>query len=150
MSAFEALTTLLCSTPVLVAPHFGKPFRLEVDASGTGVGAVLLQTGEDGLNHSISFFLKKFLKHQMYCSTIEKEALALIFALQYFEVYIGSTVQPVTIFTDHNALTFLQQMSNANHSLVRCSLICQGYNVKICHKKVIENVIADSLSRVNQ
>ncbi len=63
MSAFESLTTLLCSTPVLVAPHFGKPFRLEVDASGTGVGAVLLQTGEDGLNHSISFFLKKFLKH---------------------------------------------------------------------------------------
>ncbi len=86
----------------------------------------------------------------MYYSTIEKEALALILALQYFEVYIGSTVQPVTIFTDHNALTFLQQMSNANHRLMQWSLICQGYNMKICHKKVIENVIADSLSRVNQ
>ncbi len=97
-SAFEALKTLLCSAPVLVAPQFGKPFLLEVEASSTGVGAVLLQTGEDGLNHPISFFSKKFLKHQMSYNTIEKEALALILALQHFEVYIGSTVQPVTIF----------------------------------------------------
>lgn len=83
-------------------------------------------------------------------STKEKEALALILALQYFEVYIGSTVQPVTIFTDHNPLTFLQQMSNANRRLMRWSLIGQGYNLKICHKKGIENVIAYSLSHVNQ
>ncbi len=39
-SAFEALKTLLCSAPVLVAPQFGKPFLLEVDASGTGVGFI--------------------------------------------------------------------------------------------------------------
>ncbi|XDV49410.1 hypothetical protein PO909_018663 [Leuciscus waleckii] len=149
-SAFEALKTLLCSSPVLVAPLFEKPFLIEVDASGSGVGAVLLQTGEDFLNHPISFFSKKFLKHQMNYSTIEKEALALILALQHFEVYIGSSVQPVTIFTDHNPLTFLQQMSNSNHRLMRWSLICQSYNMKICHKKGIENVIADSLSRVNQ
>lgn len=69
-SAFEALKTLLCSTPVLVAPQFEKPFLLEVDASGIGVGAVLLQTGEDGLNHPISFFSKKFLKHQTNYSTV--------------------------------------------------------------------------------
>ncbi len=134
-SAFEALKTLLCSAPVLVAPQFGKPFLLEVDASGTGVGAVLLQTGEDGLNHPISFFSKKFLKHQMSYSTIEKEALALILALQHFEVYIGSTVQPVTIFTGHNPLTFLQQMSNANPRLMRWSLICQGYNLKMSQER---------------
>lgn len=149
-SAFEALKTLLCSAPVLVAPQFEKPFLLEVDASGTGIGAVLLQTGEDDLNHPISFFSKKFLKHQMNYSTIEKEALALILALQHFEVYIGSSVSPVTIFTDHNPLTFLQLMSNSNHRLMRWSLICQSYNMKICHKKGIENVLADSLSRVNQ
>lgn len=67
-AAFEALKTLLCSAPVLVAPCFDKPFMLEVDASGTGAGAVLLQTGEDDLNHPIGFFSRKFLKH----STIEK------------------------------------------------------------------------------
>ncbi len=149
-SSFEALKTLLCSAPVLAAPCFEKPFLLEVDASGTGAGAILLQTDAAGLNHPISFFSKKFHKHQINYSTIEKEALALILALQHFEVYVGSSSQPLTVYTDHNPLVFLQRMSNANHRLMRWSLICQSYNLVICHKKGIDNVIADSLSRVNQ
>lgn len=148
-AAFNALKMLLCTNPVLIAPDFEKPFLLEVDASGSGAGAVLLQVGNDGLNHPISFFSKKFLRHQLSYSTIEKEALALIFALQHFEVYIGSTVQPVNVYTDHNPLIFLQRMSNANHRLMRWSLICQGYSLNICHKKGTDNVVADSLSRVN-
>ncbi len=148
--AYEALKTLLCSAPVLAAPCFEKPFLLEVDASGSGAGAVLLQMGADGLNHPISFFSKKFHKHQVNYSTIEKEALALILALQHFEVYVGSSSQLVTVYTDHNPLVFLQRMSNANHRLMRWSLICQSYNLLICHKKGIDNVIADTLSRVNQ
>ncbi len=144
------MKTLLCSAPVLAAPCFEKPFLLEVDASGSGAGAVLLQMDADGLNHPISFFSKKFHKHQVNYSTIEKEALALILTLQHFEVYVGSSSQLVTVYTDHNPLVFLQRMSNANHRLMRWSLICQSYNLLICHKKGIDNVIADTLSRVNQ
>ncbi len=113
------MKTLLCSAPVLAAPCFEKTFLLEVDASGSGAGAVLLQMGADGLNHPISFFSKKFHKHQVNYSTIEKEALALILALQHFEVYVGSSSQLVTVYTDHNPLVFLQRMSNANHRLMR-------------------------------
>ncbi len=54
------------------------------------------------------------------------------------------------MYTVHNPLVFLQRMSNANHRLMRWSLICQSYNLLICHKKGIDNVIADTLSRVNQ
>ncbi|MGL4646134.1 MAG: ribonuclease H family protein [Cetobacterium sp.] len=64
-SAYEALKTLLCSAPVRAAPSFKKTFLLEVDASGSGVGAVLLQTAADGLTHPVSFFSKKFHKHQV-------------------------------------------------------------------------------------
>uniref|UniRef100_A0A8B9H0C2 ribonuclease H n=1 Tax=Astyanax mexicanus TaxID=7994 RepID=A0A8B9H0C2_ASTMX len=39
--AFNSVKTLLCNTPVLVAPDFSKPFKLEVDASASGAGAVL-------------------------------------------------------------------------------------------------------------
>ncbi len=87
--AYEALKTLLCSAPVLAAPCFEKPFLLEVDASGSGAGAVLLQMDADGLNHPISFFSKKFHKHQVNYSTIEKEALALILLCNILRSMLG-------------------------------------------------------------
>ncbi len=133
--AFEALKTLLCSAPVLSAPRFDRAFKLEVDASGTGAGAVLIQVDDAGIEHPISFFSNKFLKHQLNYSTIEKEALALLLAIQHFEVYIGSSVQPITLYTDHNPLVFLQRMSHANHRLMCWALICQGFNLNIQHKK---------------
>lgn len=80
-------------------------------------------------------------------STIEKEALALLLALQHFEVYIGSSSIPVQVFTDHNPLVFLSQMQNSNQRLMRWSLLLQDFNLQIKHKKGTENVIADALSR---
>ncbi|KAL0147904.1 hypothetical protein M9458_056781, partial [Cirrhinus mrigala] len=64
---------------------FDKPFKLEVDASGTGAGAVLLQEDDCGIDHPLCFYSKKFDCHQVNYSTIEKEALALLLALQHFE-----------------------------------------------------------------
>ena len=51
--AFEAAKALLCSAPVLAAPDFVRPFKLEVDASALGVGAVLLQEDERGDRKSV-------------------------------------------------------------------------------------------------
>ena len=69
---------LLISEPVLKAPDFQKQFKLAIDASDIGCGGVLMQVGEDGIDHPISYFSKKFEKHQRNFSTIEKECLALI------------------------------------------------------------------------
>ncbi len=102
------MVLLLCSAPVLSAPRFDHAFKLEVDASDMGTGAVLIQADDAGIEHPISFFPKKFLTHQLNYSTIEKEALALLLAIQHFEVYIGFSVQPITVYTDHNPLVFLQ------------------------------------------
>lgn len=88
--AFEAFKSLLCSTPVLSAPNFSTPFKLDVDASATGTGAVL-QEDVHGVDHPVCYFSRKFLQHLLNYSTIEKEALALLLALEYFEVYVGSS-----------------------------------------------------------
>lgn len=145
--AFDNVKALLCSKPVLAAPDVTKAFKLEVDASGVGAGAVLMQEDNFGIDHPICYFSKKFNKHQLNYSTIEKEALALLLAVQYFEVYIGSTCIPVAVYTDHNPLVFLSRMFNQNQRLMRWSLILQDYNLTIFHKKGAENVVADALSR---
>lgn len=146
-NAFLCSKSLLCSAPVLSAPEVGRPFKLEVDASATGVGAVLLQDGADGISHPVSYFSAKFNCHQMNYSTIEKETLAMLLALQHFYVYVGCTTTPVIVYTDHNPLVFLNKMYNHNQRLMRWALMVQCYNVEIRHKRGSDNVVADALSR---
>ncbi|KAL1250723.1 hypothetical protein QQF64_018519 [Cirrhinus molitorella] len=122
-NAFNAAKDLLCSSS---APDFLRPFKLEVNASALGAGAVLLQETETGIDHPVCFFSKKFSKTQQRYSTIEKEALALLLALQHFEVYVGGSSLPITVYTDHNPLVFLLHMANSNQRLMRWSLVVQS------------------------
>lgn len=103
--AFESVKTLLSSFPV--APDLNRLFKLEVDASNVRASAVLLQDDEQGIGHPVSYLSRKFNKNQLIYSVIEKETLALIFALQHFEVYVGCRVQPLIVFTDHSPFMFL-------------------------------------------
>ena len=77
-SAFQRVKALLLAAPVLVAPEFERQFKLYVDASDQGAGAVLKQEDEHGVDHCIGYFSKKFNEHQKRYSTIEKETLGLI------------------------------------------------------------------------
>ena len=77
---------------------------------------------------------------------IEKELLALVWALGHFDVYVGSGV-PVEVFTDHNPLTFLNSLRCPNQRLIRWSLMLQSYCLDIRHIKGSDNVVADALSR---
>ena len=148
-NAFCKIKAVLASSPVLAAPDFSKQFKVYVDASDVSVGAILTQQGDDGIDHPIVYFSKKFNMYQRKYSTIEKECLALVLALQHFDVYLNATVHPVLAFTDHNPLTFINKMKNKNQRLMRWSLILQEYNLKIVHIKGKDNVIADALSRSN-
>ena len=141
--SFEKLKAILKSAPVLLAPSFDKEFKLAVDASDVDAGSVLLQEDDNG----VYYFSKKFNKHQRNYSTIEKECLSLILALQHFEVYLASSVTPIVIFSDHNPLTFIHKMKNKNQRLLRWSLILQEHNIDIRHIKGKDNIIPDALSR---
>ena len=147
-SAFDRVKAILSSGPVLAAPDFSKGFSLAVDASDIGAGAVLMQMDEDGVDKPVSYFSKKFSGSQRNYSTIEKETLALILALQHFEVYVGSVTKPVVVWTDHNPLTFISRMKNKNQRLMRWSIILQEYILDIRHIRGKDNLVADTLSRV--
>ena len=109
---------------------------------------MLLQDGPDGIDHPVSYFSKKFNRHQRWYSTIEQEALALLMSLEHFEVYVGSSNVPVIVYTDHNPLFFVHRMRNKNKRLMGWSLLLQTYNLEIRHVRGKDNVLADALSRV--
>ena len=64
VTAFDSVKDLLCHAPVLSAPIFSLSFKLEVDTSDVGAGAVLLQEDETGVDHPVCYFSKKFSKWQ--------------------------------------------------------------------------------------
>ncbi|KAI4902503.1 hypothetical protein NFI96_000908 [Prochilodus magdalenae] len=72
-NAFNELKNALCGEPVLASPDF---FLVQTDASGLGLGAVLLQDeGED--RKPILYISRKLFLRKVRYSTIEKEALAI-------------------------------------------------------------------------
>ncbi len=144
--AFDNVKSLLCSSAVLAAPCFDRSFSLQVDASQVGAGAVLQQGDEEGVVRPVSFFSRKFNSYQLNYSVVEKEALALIWALQHFDVYV-SLGQPIVVYTDHNPLTFLNSFHCPNQRLIRWSLFLQAYTLDIRHIRGSENSVADALSR---
>ena len=146
-NAFNNIKRVLMNSPVLVSPDFNKQFKLAVDASDVGIGAVLYQESDDNIDRVVSFYSKKLNRYQKNYSTIEKECLGLLLSLQHFDVYLNVTLHPILVFTDHNPLTFLHKMTNKNQRLTRWSLLLQQYNMDIKHIKGTDNVIADALSR---
>lgn len=143
--AFQKLKEHLTTAPVLVNPDFEKPFILQTDASNTSLGAVLSQPLQDG-EHPVAYISKKLLPREQNYSTIEKELLAIVWAIGSLSYYLDG--RHFTVETDHNPLVWLNKMKDKNQRLLRWSLALQPYDFEIKYRKGKQNANADSLSRI--
>ena len=144
--SYDQLKAVLTNFPILKAPDFNKPFLLAVDASDYGVGAVLSQV-EEGEESPVAYFSKKMSEAQRKYSTVEKEVLSLIMALDHFEIYLSNNPSMLTVKTDHNPIVFINKFKNKNRRLMRWSLILQEWNLDIQHVPGKLNIVPDTLSR---
>ena len=95
---FTQLKQSLDNPPILHLPDFDRMFILKVDASDTGLGAVLMQNFDSG-EFPISYDSKKLLPREKNYAVIEKECLAIVWAVKKFEFYLYGRV--FEIHTDH-------------------------------------------------
>jgi len=113
------------------------------NASDYVVGAVLGQR-EDKLPHAIYYARKTLLEAQVNYTIIEKELLAVVFALDKFCFYLlGSKV---IIYSDHAALRHLMAKKETKPRLIRLILLLQEFGLETRDKKGFDNVVADHLS----
>ncbi|RDX65499.1 Retrovirus-related Pol polyprotein from transposon 17.6, partial [Mucuna pruriens] len=147
--AFQELKNRIISAPILQAPNWDRPFELMFDASNSTLGAVLGQrAGVAQPVHVIAYASRTMDSAQQNYTTIEKELLAIVFALDKFRSYLlGSRI---IIFFDHAALRYLLKKPDAKPRLIRWMLLLQDFDIEIRDKKDTENSIADNPSKIEK
>lgn len=143
--AFELIKEKLTTSPILIFPDFTKQFNIRCDASNYGVGAILSQ-GKIREDLPIAYMSKSLNKHEIRYATVEKELLAIIYALRAFRPYIFSS--KTLIITDHEALVWIMKLKNPASRLWRWKLEMSEYDLEIIHRPGILNANADALSRI--
>ena len=88
----------------LTIPNTKHPFFITVDASLVGLGAVLFQMNEENVIRVISYNSRILNTQEQKLSTLERELLALVYALQRYDFLIFGSPHPIYIFTDHKPL----------------------------------------------
>lgn len=146
--AFQDLKRKLTTPPLLAFPDFDLPFIVETDASCLSLGAVLAQKKEDDKIHPIQFASRTMTISEKKYATCEREALAVIFTLKKFRVYLLSSI-PFTIVTDHQALGHAFQKKDVHGRLARWLDFLAEYDFKVEYRPGKLNAPADYLSRLN-
>ena len=92
---------------ILALPDFSKPFVLECDASGEGIGAVLKQ----GQN-PVAFESRNIQQHDNIYPIYHKEMLAIMHAFIKFRKYLVGN--KFVVRTDHNSLRYFLTQKDLN------------------------------------
>ncbi|XP_075076469.1 uncharacterized protein LOC142163115 [Nicotiana tabacum] len=136
---WPALTTAL----VLALPNYSASFVVETNASGIGIGAVLMQEV-----HPVAFISKGLAPRNAALSVYERELLAHVFVVSKWSYYLMG--QHFIIRTNRKAVKYLLKQKIHTDSQIQWIAKLLPFDFEILYKKGRENIVADSLSRVQR
>ncbi|GKE37720.1 retrotransposon protein, putative, ty3-gypsy subclass, partial [Tanacetum coccineum] len=141
---WEAPRTLfedkLCNAPVLALPDGPEDFVVYRDASGLGLGCVLMQRGK-----VIAYAFRQLKIHKKNYTTYNLELDAIVFALKIWRHYLYMTNS--VIYTDHKSIQHIFNQKELNMRQ-RCWIeLFSDYDYEIRYHPGKVNVVVDALSK---
>jgi ribonuclease HI len=140
--AFHTLRQHLTTTPVLVQPNNNKPFDVYCDASGTGLGCVLMQ------DNRVIAYTSRARPHEQNYLTYDLELAAVVHALKMLRHYLMGT--RCNIYTDNKSLKYIFTQADLNMRQRRRLELIKDYDLEVHYHPRKANVVADALSRKSQ
>src|SRR5207247_1960883 len=116
-----------------------KSFDVYCDASGTGLGGVLMQEGK-----VIAYASRQWRKHEEHYATHDLELAAVVHALKIWRHYLLGNV--CHIYTDHKSLKYIFTQSELNMRQRRWLELIKDYDVEVHYHPGKANVVTDALS----
>jgi len=141
--AFHILREQLTTASVLAQPDNTKSFDVYCDASGTGLGCVLMQD-----NRVIAYASRALRPHEQNYPTHDLELAAVIHALKIWRHYLMGT--HCNIYTDHKSLKYIFTQADLNMRQRRWLELIKDYDLEVHYHPGKANVVADALSRKAQ
>lgn len=147
-SAFQVLLSKFASAPILHMPDPKLQFLVEVDASDTGVGAVLSQRSpKDNKVHPCAYFSKKLSPAERNYDVGNRELLAVKLALEEWRHWLEGAEQPFLVWTDHKNLEYIKTAKRLNSRQARWALFFTRFNFSLSYRPGSKNIKPDALSR---
>ena len=134
----------LCDNPVLSFPDYTKSFILDIDASDTGLGAVISQLDESGHEHVIAYGNHLLSRTERKTVTLRELLAAVTFVTNFRPYLLGRRFT----LTDHGSLIWLRNFREPEGQLARWLEILRGYDSEIVHRKGRLHCNADALFQI--
>ena len=143
--AFDELKRRLTSAPIVSLPRDEGEFRLDTDARGWAIGAVLSQI-QDGQERVISYGSRLYSKAEEHWCTTRKELLAVVYFVKYFKQYLLG--RHFVIRTDHATLQWLLRTPEPIGQQSRWVEQLASFSFDIVHRPGVRHQNADGISRI--
>ena len=144
-NAYQYIKTQYQNAPIFIGVDWKLEFHVHTDASDIAVGAMLAQNPTGKTDQPIAYASRLLSKAEKNYTTTEKEALAMVYAVNKFRHYLLGN--KFIFYVDHLALQYLVNKPQVSGTLARWLLLFLEFDFKVIYKPGKTHGVADALLR---